>query len=159
MTNNIALVATIVSIAAAGMISGLLFAFSTSVMKALGRMPPAQGMAAMNHMNVAIINPVFLLFFVGSAISCLAVLVTAPFDSVAGTPWRVAGAIVYLITVIVVTAAVNVPMNDRLAALDPATTEGTDYWATYLVRWTNWNHVRTVGGLVGVVLMALGFRP
>ena len=46
-------------------------------MRALGTLPPAQGMAAMQSINVVILNPWFLTPFLGSALTCLiAVLVS-----------------------------------------------------------------------------------
>jgi uncharacterized membrane protein len=41
----------------------------------------------------------------------------------------------------------NVPMNNALAAADPATGEGQKIWADYLRNWTFWNHVRTAASL------------
>jgi uncharacterized membrane protein len=46
-----------------GLIAGVFFAFSAFVMKALGRLPPAEGIAAMQSINIAVINPVFLTAF------------------------------------------------------------------------------------------------
>ena len=41
-----------------GLMAGLFFAFSNFVMKALVRLPSEQGMAAMQHINVTVINPI-----------------------------------------------------------------------------------------------------
>src|SRR5687768_6156059 len=54
-----------------GLMAGLFFAFSVSVMKALAGLPPNGGMAAMQSINIAIINPVFLSAFFGTAAACL----------------------------------------------------------------------------------------
>src|SRR3990172_7116821 len=51
-----------------GLIGGVFFAFSALVMKALGRLPPAGGIAAMQSINVAVLNPVFFGAFFGTAI-------------------------------------------------------------------------------------------
>ncbi|MFC0624897.1 anthrone oxygenase family protein [Kribbella deserti] len=158
MIGKISQLATIISIAGVALNAGLFFAFDTAVMKALREQPAPQGITTMNSINVQILNPVFLLVFTGSALTCVAVLVTAPFDDLGGTALRVAGAVVFLAGTILVTAAVNVPMNNALAAVDAASAEGAAYWQTYLSRWVGWNHVRTVSSLAGVVLLALGLR-
>jgi hypothetical protein len=44
----------------------------------------------------------------------------------------------------VVTMAFNVPLNNALAAADPASAEATSVWARYLKDWTLWNHVRGI---------------
>lgn len=52
--------ATFLSALGCGLIAGFFFAFSAVVMKALGKLPPAQGIAAMQSINVVVINPWFL---------------------------------------------------------------------------------------------------
>lgn len=60
----------LVSALGSGLIAGVFFAFSTFVMTALARRPPAEGMAAMQAINVAVLNPLFLGVFVGTAVTC-----------------------------------------------------------------------------------------
>jgi len=50
------------------------------------------------------------------------------------------------------TIAFNVPRNDALAAVDPASAEGASLWASYVTVWTAWNHVRTVAALAAALL-------
>jgi len=51
---------TFVAALGSGLMAGAFFAFSTFVMKALARLPAAAGIAAMQWINVAVINPLFL---------------------------------------------------------------------------------------------------
>jgi uncharacterized membrane protein len=60
--------------------------------------------------------------------------------------------LIYLIGCIGVTMTLNVPLNDALAAVQPATPEAATLWARYLRDWTFWNHVRTVAPLVSAAL-------
>jgi uncharacterized membrane protein len=53
-----------------GLMAGFFFAFSVCVMKALAKLPPAQGIAAMRSINVVVINPVFLTVFFGTGVAC-----------------------------------------------------------------------------------------
>jgi uncharacterized membrane protein len=46
-------------------------------MKALARLPSAGGIAAMQFINVAIINPVFLAAFFGTAAACVLVMIAS----------------------------------------------------------------------------------
>ena len=59
---------TVLAALGSGLVAGLFFGFSTAVMKALARLPPAQGMKAMQDINVVILNPVFLAVFMGTAL-------------------------------------------------------------------------------------------
>jgi len=45
-----------------GLVGGIFFGFSAFIMKALKRLPPAQGIAAMQCINVTVINPLFIEF-------------------------------------------------------------------------------------------------
>ncbi len=60
-----------------GLMAGLFFAFSVSVMRALARLPAAEGIVAMQAINVAILNPVFLMAFFGTAAACVLVLIAS----------------------------------------------------------------------------------
>lgn len=60
-----ALVAHLISAVGCGLFAGLLLAFTAYVMTALGRLPAVRGIAAMQSIDVAIINPAFLLLFPG----------------------------------------------------------------------------------------------
>jgi hypothetical protein len=60
--------ATLVAMAGSALIAGAFFAFSTFVMKALAALPAPQGIAAMQSINVVVINPLFLIPFAGTAV-------------------------------------------------------------------------------------------
>ncbi|HEV8205069.1 MAG TPA: hypothetical protein VGR04_00085, partial [Acidimicrobiia bacterium] len=50
--------------------AGFFFAFSACVMKALARLPAAQGVAAMQSINVVVINPLVMAALFGTALAC-----------------------------------------------------------------------------------------
>lgn len=130
----------------AGLVAGVFYAFSTFVMKALGRLPAGQGIAAMQSINIVVINPWFMAALFGTALLCLAVLVLSlQGEAPAGLP--VAGGLLYVLGTIGVTMAFNVPRNNSLAGMNPATAEAAALWTDYLSAWTRWNHVRTLAAL------------
>jgi uncharacterized membrane protein len=131
-----------------GLMAGLFFAFSVSVMGALARIQPHEGIAAMQSINRVILNPLFLLVFLGTAVVCLLlVLLSAWSWGNAGAGYALAGAALYLAGCIIVTMAFNVPLNDALAAVEPASADGAAMWARYLSSWVPWNHARTIACL------------
>lgn len=127
----------------AGLISGVFFAVSTFVMRALARLPPPEGIRAMQAINVPVINPWFLAGFLGTAALSLALAAVSfwTWDE-AATPWRLAGSLLYLAGTFLETIGVHLPRNDALAAVDPESPAGADLWTRYLREWTLWNHVR-----------------
>ncbi|MGO4711946.1 anthrone oxygenase family protein [Bradyrhizobium sp. 2TAF24] len=144
-----------------GLVAGIFFAFSTFVMAALGRLAPEQGMAAMNAINVTVINPLFMLAFLGTGGLCLA-LAIASWGSwgQADGVLLLAAAVLYLIGCVGVTMVCNVPLNDALAAAPAGGAAALALWADYLKTWTFWNHVRTLASLgaaiVFVAVLMLG---
>jgi len=140
-----------------GLMAGLFFIFSNTVMTALGRLPVPQGVAAMNSINAVIQNPLFLSLFMGTALICIALLIAAVAGMTPRPAWVVAGAALYLAGNIAVTVIVNVPMNDALAAISPDSPQAATLWAAYLDRWVLWNHVRTIActGALAAFIAAL----
>jgi uncharacterized membrane protein len=153
---------TLLSALGCGLIAGAFFAFSTFVMKALGNLPPAQGIAAMQSINVVVINPWFLTPFLGTAV--LSVLLT--FASL--MRWHdprvlywLAGSVLYFVGTFLVTMLFNVPRNNALAVVAPVTegsVEAARLWISYLSTWTAWNHVRTIAALAAAASFMIAFR-
>lgn len=138
---------TILCALGCGLVAGIFFAFSTFIMQALGRLPPAQGIAAMQSINIVVINRWFMTAFFGTALLCIVAAVIAAQGAHSATAWVITGALLYVIGTIGVTMAFNVPRNNALAATSPATAEAAVLWKDYLVAWTAWNTVRTIAAL------------
>lgn len=160
-TSPVLILATTAAVGSAAL-GGLFYAFSTFVMRGLDRTGPGDAITAMRGINAeAQGNAPFLALFFGSALLALAVgVVAAARLRQPGGGCLLAGAVLAIVAM-VVTVAFNVPLNDRLAELDPATLTATDAareWQHYLGPWTAWNHVRTVAPLLGAALMLLGVR-
>jgi uncharacterized membrane protein len=142
-----------------GLIARVFFAFSAFVMRAFARLPLREGMAAMQSVNVAVLNPLFLTVFVGTAVACIVVIISAFLRwSHPGAAYLLAGALLYLVGTFLVTMVFNVPLNDALAAVAPDAPNAASVWASYLARWTAWNHVRTVAALAAAASLTLALR-
>jgi uncharacterized membrane protein len=130
----------------AGLMAGLFFAFSYAVMPGLARASDLAFVDGMQRINVAILNGWFGICFGGALVfSVLAAVLHLGAERRSVLPWVLAGAALYLL-VLVITFAVNVPLNDRLeAAGDPARI--TDLHAVreqFEAAWVRWNAVRTL---------------
>jgi uncharacterized protein (TIGR02246 family) len=147
----------VVSALGSGLVGGIFFAFSNFVMKALARVPPAQGVAAMQSINVVVLNRWFFAVFFGTAVCCLALAISlfARWQK-PGAGYLLAGSLLYLIGTILVTIACNVPLNDALAAVDPSSADAGRVWTDYLKKWTAWNHLRTGAALAAAALFIVG---
>jgi uncharacterized membrane protein len=161
MIERIVPVATLAATVGCGLMAGLFLAFSVAVMGALRRLPAPAGIAAMQSVNSAILNPVFGVLFGGTTILCLLLAVTAPFAAPDGATLRLTGGLLFLAGAFGVTIARNVPLNTALDAVDTTGATGAvgaggaRVWLDYLDRWTGWNHVRTLAATGATVALAL----
>jgi uncharacterized membrane protein len=154
MSNGFFLLLTLLTALGSGLIAGAFFAFSSFVMGALGKLPPPHGIAAMQSINVEVINPWFLGAFLGTAGACAILAVVALVDwQQPGAALLLTGTLLYLVGTFLVTMLFNVPLNDALAAVAADSSEGASLWSRYLTDWTNWNHVRTIAALAAAALL------
>ncbi|TWS19008.1 DUF1772 domain-containing protein [Tsukamurella asaccharolytica] len=133
-----------------GVLAGFYFAYATVI---TGLFDAPEGADAMRRMNDAVERPPFLAVFF---LAPLLALVAAIWLVVALDARTVAGVLGVLgalcaVAALVLTVAVNVPLNQRLAA-------GAVEWAEFARTWGAWNVVRTwlcAAGAVGLILPAL----
>jgi uncharacterized membrane protein len=141
---------TVIAAAGTAMVAGVFFAFSTFVMQGLGRLPAPEAARAMQSINVTAVRPAFMTLLFGTAAVCVAAMVAGWRDrGSASSPWLLAAGLLYLVGTIGVTMALNVPLNDKLAALDP--TAAAAEWPTYLRDWVRSNHLRTLSSTAAAV--------
>ncbi len=149
-------VLTVLGIIGTGLVAGVFCGFSTFVMRGLAALPPAQGVAAMQAVNVAAVTPAFMVVFVGSAVLCAVLaVVTFVLWPDRGAVELLVGSALYLFGSFGVTVAANVPRNDALARLKAGTPEAATYWPVYVSEWTTWNHVRTIASAAAALSYVL----
>src|SRR5690242_21172735 len=109
MVDQLILALTLLSAVGCGLMAGAFFAFSAFVMKALARLAPAQGIAAMQSINVVVINPIFFAAFFGTAAGCLVLAISSLVRwEKPGAAYLLAGSLFYLVGTILVTIMCNV---------------------------------------------------
>lgn len=145
--------------AAAG---GMMYVFSTFVMRGLDRTGPIDAITAMRGMNAeANANPAFLLGYFGATILALVVGVMAVVKLTQPGSWLVLVGAVFVILGAVITMAFNVPLNNHLDTVNPdglSVADAAREWQAYFSTWTAWNHARTVTSFVGAVVLLAGLR-
>jgi len=131
-----------------GTLGGVLFAFSGFVMPALRRLPDVHGVLAMQSINVTAVRFPLMSVMFATAAACVALVVVAIRRwGEPGSGLLLAGTVLFLVGGILVTGALNVPLNDELAAFDPSSAVADGSWSHFLDRWTPANHVRTAACL------------
>jgi uncharacterized membrane protein len=151
--------ATLATALGCGLIAGVFFAFSTFVMPALKRLPPAHGIAAMHSINNLAVTPAFMTALFGTAVACLGLVAWAVIWSGERPAALVlTGGALYIVGTIGVTIACNVPLNNRLATLRPQGADVVGRWDEYATKWTAWNHVRTAAALVAAAMLTIALH-
>ncbi|BEP14292.1 DUF1772 domain-containing protein [Acidothermaceae bacterium B102] len=127
---------------------GVFYAFSSFVMAGLDRLPAAQAVAAMQSINITAVRPAFMAGLFGTAALCLLLAVRAVLSwGHRSSVLLLVGALLYLGGAILLTAGYHVPLNDRLARLDPNSAAAATQWHDYVRGWTLLNHVRAAAAL------------
>lgn len=150
-------IAIFAAIFGSALISGIFFAFSNFVMKALQRVPSPEGILAMQTINVTVLNRGFLGVFMGTALICLILAVISIADwEMAHSPYLLGGAVAYIGGTWLVTVLGNVPLNNTLAGVERENPESLDVWAHYLERWTKLNSQRAFAAMCASTLFFIG---
>lgn len=141
-----------------GLMSGLLYGWSVSVIPGTKRVPAGNYVDTMQHINRAIINPAFIVPFMGIplVLGGAAVMQFRTGDHRRG--WLLTGATAtYLVGVLGVTIGRNVPLNDALDAFDirGSTSDAVERRRTTYERpWNRWHHLRTLASVGSFALAA-----
>jgi uncharacterized membrane protein len=148
---------TTASAVGAGVIGGVFFTSTAFVMPALRRLPPAQGIGAMQSVNKLAVTPPLMGVLFGTAILSVVTIIWAwRHWAQPAAPWLLAAGLAYL-AAIVITIAGNIPLNNSLAIADPHAAGAPAQWASFVTRWTAWNTLRGLAAIAGsaVFIVAL----
>ncbi|MFW5418087.1 DUF1772 domain-containing protein [Nocardiopsis sp. CNT-189] len=148
--------AGVAALIAAGLNAGLFFAFTTAVMPGLGGASDTAFIDVMQRINRKILNWRFLAVFCGAPLLALLWAVAATGSGAAAVPAWAAFAL--LAGHFLITAAVNVPMNNALEAAGPAgrAADPARVRARFEGPWNRWNRVRTVLSAAALACAAAG---
>lgn len=132
---------------------GVFKAFSEFIMTGLARAKAAAGIESMQQINRTVLRTEFVAaLFLITILSMLFAIYSVL--NLEGLPriTIILAALVYFISVFLVTLLGNVPMNRHLDRLDPWDEAAAVYWSKYSKRWTQLNHFRTFGSIVTAIL-------
>ena len=142
-----------------GLVAGLLFAFSCSVIPGFKTLPDAEYISAMQAINKAIQNPLFFTVFLG----CLLLLPLCcylNYSSVATSTFRllVAATVIYIAGVFGTTVLGNIPLNNTLEKFNLAIASKDEIIKqrqAFENRWNGLHYSRTVAAILSFVLIII----
>jgi len=149
----------LVSLVLTAAIFGFFYAWVCSTMWGLDAADPRVAIQAMQAMNASVRNAVFAPAFFGTPIALAAatLLLLGERRQRSAIAFALASAI-YLCFGMGITVAVNIPMNEALAALtvpDDRAAAGI-VWRDYSARWQFWNQARTIASGIALLLAVTG---
>ena len=144
--------ALIVATLTVGLMAGVFAIYSNAIMPGLGRTDDRTFVGAFQSIDTAIINPLFLMTFLGALVftGIAAALHLGEHVRSSVLPW-IAVAFVLCLAVVVITVRINVPLNDgikaagapdRIADLARVRNQFNE------ARWIRWNLFRTLATTV-----------
>ena len=125
------------------LLAGVYLAFVVAVMPTLGGLPDDTFVRVMTRTNEVIVNPAFLLLFLGAPVLAVALAATRR------DPLSIVAAVAAVLA-LVVTVVANVPLNDALARSGSR--------ASFETSWVLWHDVRTASMVLAVVLLCVPRR-
>ncbi|WP_063042782.1 anthrone oxygenase family protein [Nocardia pseudovaccinii] len=140
------LAALVAATLATGLIAGVFYAYAISVMPALNRTDDRVLIDVMQKINVVIINPWFMLGFLGTVgFTLLAAALHLGKEHRTTLIW-LGVALALNVIAFAVTSGLNVPLNDQLAAAgDPAQIgDLAKVRADFESAWVRWNILRAI---------------
>jgi uncharacterized membrane protein len=149
---------SMLSLLSIGAIFGFFYAWVCSTMWGLDAVDPKIAIAAMQAMNASVRNAVFFpAFFLTPVILAVTAFIAARQHRRHAALLFAASAGIYVGGAFLVTAMVNVPMNDALAQISgPANSDAArQIWQDYSAPWQFWNTLRTL--FCGLALLLTGF--
>jgi uncharacterized membrane protein len=145
MLNFLQGVALVAATMTTGLMAGVFGLFSHTIMPGLHKTDDRTFVGAFQAIDRAIINPLFMVWFFGALVFAGAAAALLGGEG-SVLPW-ILGAVVLYLAVVVITLAVNVPLNDAIkAAGDPDRISDLAVVREHFdeARWATWNLVRTV---------------
>jgi uncharacterized membrane protein len=140
-----------------GLMAGVFAIFSNAIMPGLRKTDDRTFIAAFQSIDRAIINPAFMLTFLGPLVlTALAIFLHLTGEGRAMLPWILAAFGLYLL-VFVITIRVNVPRNNEIKAagdVDHLTDLNSVRVRFDEARWVRWNHVRALASILALGLLA-----
>lgn len=148
----------LLSLLLCGALFGFFYAWVCSTMWGLDQADPRIAIAAMQAMNASVRNAIFAPAFFGTPV-VLAVTTVVLYLASQQTAalWCLSATVLVTFPGVVLTMAINVPMNEALGALEVPTNidAAQAIWQAYSPDWQFWNQARTMATGLGLLCLGL----
>jgi uncharacterized membrane protein len=141
---------------ATGLSAGLFFGWAVSVIPGTRRVDDRAYVTTMQAINEAIVNPAFIVVFMGAAFLLVAATIAALISGSASEGWwLLAATVIYTPGVLGTTVAGNIPLNDALAEINVGSAADADVASAREMYEKPWNRLHNVRTAAAVLTLAL----
>lgn len=142
--NTFRAIVLIASTISTGLLAGVYYSYAVSVMPALNQVDDRAAVDVMQRINVVIVNPVFMLSFLGAPVVTAVIAGMLFGKDMPSVLAGVGAAAVLNIVGTLVSFAFNIPLNNQLDAAGKAVSiaDPTNVWSDFITSWVRWNIVR-----------------
>jgi len=159
MELNFKIIVLMLSILFTGLTAGLCFTWSNAITPGIGRLDDLGFLQSFQAMNRAIINPSFLIVFLGPVI-LLFINAFLHRNAHATAFWSLTlAAILFFVGIGIITVFKNVPLNellDKTALESLSTVELKKLRTKFEQPWIRWHIQRTIASFTSFVLLIIG---
>ncbi|AOM77278.1 hypothetical protein BFS30_08950 [Pedobacter steynii] len=141
------------------LMAGLFFAFSVCINPAFMRLSDSEYILAMQEINLAIVNPIFVFVFIGSPLFLILTVMTYKKQFGSGKfNYLFVAAVLYVLGCFGVTVLGNIPLNNQLADFSLQGSSALQIKAmraAFADAWNNWHTIRTIAAVLSSVILVL----
>ncbi|MCB0073932.1 MAG: DUF1772 domain-containing protein [Caldilineaceae bacterium] len=150
----------LISVGFSGACFGFFFAWQSSTLRGLDMTDPATAIEAMQAMNASVRNPLFGTVYFGTPlVLALSMVVMAVLRARVAAMVLGLALVLHMVGVFGVTATINVPMNQELAAVDAQAPGADTIWQAFSTRWQSANLIRMIAAGGCLMLVATPLAP
>ncbi len=136
-----------IAILLSGLLAGIFFTWTNAITPGIGKLDDLAYLQVFQHMNRAILNPLFFIIFMGALLFSVASTYYYKLDSKLIFRMLIIATVIYFIGVFIVTIIGNLPLNDLIdkSVLESLSkTEIIELREKYEIKWNKLHLIRTI---------------
>jgi len=141
-----------------GLLAGIFFTWNNAITPGIGRLNDVSYLQAFQHMNRTILNPLFLIVFMGPVLLSTAATYVYRANPVYILWMLIVASVIYFLGVFIVTVLGNIPLNemlDKANLADISLEDAKSLRDKFETKWNNLHLIRTISSTTSFLLLIL----
>jgi len=141
-----------------GLLAGIFFTWNNAITPGIGRLNDVSYLQAFQHMNRTILNPLFLIVFMGPVLLSPAATYVYRANPTYILWMLIVASVIYFLGVFIVTILGNIPLNemlDKANLTDISLEDAKSLRDKFETKWNNLHLIRTISSTTSFLLLIL----